>query len=307
MQKTSKAQNFVDLKTVVKLGFQELTPAELSMLTKDYGLKKDTHKFVKVIHKHPVTNAVEFRYYIKEKDHNEHDPAIEVEEPANATPNRSSNQVTKDSSKDGKSSVFDIESNREIRVDRQDNKKKDTFSGKYSTMSRSIVQPSPSPAKPPSNPNPVQLTAANKAKAVEKQVKQKEQKARVEEQARSKANVFENSPSQTSFEKNQFNTAEKSKDTACFNDANSQEDFNSPIKINPDWSFRGVSFVDDLNREVPEEQPDPEVLTKVSKVVELLSELHAVEKLAVVRLWLDLKDLDKVKIHLANTCKSCLA
>ena len=174
-------------------------------------------------------------------------------------------------------------------------------------MSRSIVQPSPSPAKPPSNPVPVQLTAANKAKAVEKQVKQKEQKARVEEQARSKANIFENSPSQTSFEKNQFNTAEKSKDTACFNDANPQEDFNSPIKINPDWSFRGVSFVDDLNREVPEEQPDPEVLTKVSKVVELLSELHAVEKLAVVRLWLDLKDLDKVKIHLANTCKSCLA
>lgn len=296
MQKVNKQTKAIDLRTEIRVKFDELTPDDLALLSKMYDLKKDSHKFLKIIKTNSVTQAVEYFYQIKQKDAFSTQPVLGIEEIRKASAKRPGGKQGDQSPKREGMAVFDVDKDFEVETNNRA-----VSSGKSSVKSkdhnRTNLKKSPYSQASPKD----KLT--HKSKTVARQIKQKESANRISSQSHPAPNVFKSiNTSQIVDEISLVNSTNKANETAGFFEVPDESENSTPIKTTSNWHLRNISFGDNLNCE--EDMPDPAVLAKVKRAVELLAELHQVDQLFVVRAWLERKDFDQVKIHLANSCTS---
>lgn len=307
----------VDLKTEVRIGFQELTQSELTLLTKTYNLKRDSHKFVKMMVTSPNTSTVNFMYQIKKKTPPTDLGLVGGNPSGNAaarsrsgsntgTPKRLA-QNPDQSQKPVLEITVEDESSRPVVVGYSPNltsnksatvsKPQPPLSGKSSATSnkskaKDVV------ASPKAN------KAVAKAKVVAKQVKAKETTEPTANPFET-LNVFKAAQDETS----QLSKSNTSLVSAGFNDVGDLLHVQHHVRLS-DSTVKNFSFGNDLNQSVAAnilEPVDPGVLSRVRRTVELLSELHNSRPADVVKMWLELKNLDRVKLHLAQQGVSYVA
>ena len=292
-----------DLKTSIKLKFQELSPAELTLLSNQLSLKKGVHKFVKIMHTNPQDASVDFLYEIKTKANPAPSALINIvdeQESMNVAP-----RVAADPSKPPQLvEVGAEELNKPDFCTQQAcqtsgllmqqparSRSIDSHSDKYSSGSSISICRAKTSSKSASQKIP-----NCKAKAVSKQVNHKKKQV----SAPPSPNVFKQL-SATKDEHEPQTSGSKTILTAAFNEV---PDAISSIKISDSGAKRINCEMDAV--EEHEQMPDSDILAKVRRTVELLSELHHVSPSIVVDLWIDLKHLDQVKIHLAQTSSSVI-
>ena len=266
----------VELTTAVRISCQELTPQETQSLAKQLNLNRHSHKFTKIIKRNPANNSIQYLYEILEK-HKDVSPRNSAKE------------------KSGKNEAVTL-----TELD------KNSLMATIHTRSKENIRKSRSPSvqscsslatKDRKTIEPYNILRKQKTKIVSKQIKEKQKKT----QDHSNLNIFKtNSLSGHEDPQSQIsnlNSEQKESANFTFYDDNQNAAFITKMS-----ESSTKPFLHDVKAEYPPQQNihvDPETLAKVSRTVDLLSELHGIPPLEIIKTWLRIKNIDQVKIELA--------